>query len=66
MELKNQGITAGSIDVSKVDDILDGKYSIVCGSAESYGGGGLLYKKDGDARREILIERLKGTNLGVA
>ena len=40
MELKNQGITAGSIDVSKVDDILDGKYSIVCGSAESYRGGG--------------------------
>ena len=29
-------------------------------------GGGLLYKKDGDARWEILIERLKGTNLGVA
>ena len=28
--------------------------------------GGLLYKKGGDARREISIEPLKGTTLGVA
>ena len=30
------------------------------------GGGGLPYKKGGDARRKISIEPLKGTNLGVA
>ena len=30
------------------------------------GGGGLSYKKGGDARRQIAIEPLKGTNLGVA
>ena len=30
------------------------------------GGGGLPYKKGGDARRQIAIEPLKGTNLGVA
>ena len=29
-------------------------------------GGGLPYKKGGDARREILIEPLKGANSGVA
>ena len=29
------------------------------------GGGGLPYKKGGDARREISNEPLKGTNLGV-
>ena len=29
-------------------------------------GGGLPYKKGGDARRRISIEPLKGTNLGVA
>ena len=30
------------------------------------GGGGLPYKKGGDARREISNEPLKSTNLGVA
>ena len=30
------------------------------------GGGGLPYKKDGDAHREISIEPLKGTNLAMA
>ena len=34
MELKNLGFPACSIDLSKVNDILDGKYSIVSGSAE--------------------------------
>ena len=31
-----------------------------------WGGGGLPYKKGGDARREFSNEPLKGTNLGVA
>ena len=30
------------------------------------GGGGLPYKKGGDARQEISIEPPKGTSLGVA
>ena len=31
-----------------------------------YGGGGLPYESDGDARRKIRIKPLKETNLGVA
>ena len=30
------------------------------------GGGGLLYERDGDARRKIRIKTLKETNLGAA
>ena len=30
------------------------------------GGGGLPYESDGDARRKIIINTLKETNLGVA
>ena len=33
---------------------------------EPLGGGATIYKKGGDSRREISIEPLKGTNLGVA
>ena len=39
---------------------------IVLQTVPPSGGEGLPYKKGGDARRQILNEPLKGTNLGVA
>ena len=42
----------------------DHNYSILL--LGGWGGGGLLYIKGGDARREISNEPLKDTNLGVA
>ena len=43
-------------------------YRLIVASTRSTRGaaGGLPYKKGGDARREISIEPLKGTDLGVA
>ena len=35
-------------------------------NGKGWGGGGLPYESDGDARRKIRINTLKETNLGVA